>query len=82
MSELRHIKHVYIPARMIERLVREGATMRCMRGIPADAQLIGMGPDILRDGFTFMFEHPSFPLADLGVFPVVEWVVFEEIDLP
>lgn len=82
MNELRRIKHVCIPARMIERLVREGATLRCMRGVPPDAKLVGMGEDFLRDGFTFAFEHSSFPQVEAGVYPSVEWVVFEEVDTP
>lgn len=79
MSELRHVKCFCIPARMLERLVREGATVRCMRGIPADAKLVGMGEDFVRDGFTFAFEHPSFPIPDAALYPPVEWVVFEEV---
>lgn len=79
VNESRHIKIMCIPARMIEQLVREGAAVRCVHGVPVDAKLVRMHEDVLRDEFVLTFTHPSFPRVKLGTIPPIDEVVFEEL---
>lgn len=80
--EQRHIMRLYLGQEMLRFLSYEGATFRCIRGIPADAHFLGAYEDHPRQGIAIYFEHPSFPLVAMGAeFPATP-VVYEVIEHP
>lgn len=79
MNEPRRGKVFCIPIQMIEALAREGAMVRCMRGIPEGAKIVGVDYDVARDCFTVACMHPSFPPVDIHTIPTYEYVVLEPI---
>lgn len=61
---------------------REGATFRCMAGVPKDAVFLGCAADFSRRCFIAHYEHPSFPLCDPGAEPERVYVSYEIIEHP
>jgi hypothetical protein len=67
---------------MLSVLLREGATMRCMGGIPADASFCGAHNDWARREIVAIFEHSSFALVSEGEEIPQKRVAFEIIEHP
>lgn len=82
MSNQEHIVMVALDERMLDILLRDGATVRVMNGMPRDANLLGAHTDFARRCFFAMFEHPSFPLCEQGSIPETRYVGFEILEHP
>lgn len=78
----RHVLIVSIDEYGLSLLFQEGATIRCMVGVPPDALLLGVHTDWARRTFCAMFEHPSFPLCRIGEEARSRNVAFEIIEHP
>jgi len=78
----RNVVIVYLDERTLDVLLRDGATVRVVNGIPRDAELLGVYADFARRSVAAMFAHPSFPLCEEGAEPERRWVGFEVLEHP
>lgn len=66
----RPVVRVVVAQELLDRMFRDGYVstkgIRCIRGIPGDAQLAGMAEDRLRQAVCFFYEHPSFTPVPYG----------------
>lgn len=80
--ETRHIVAVQLDERLLNILLRDGATVRMMHGIPRAAALLGIAGDFARQCIVAHFEHPSFPPCAPGALPEQHPISFEIIEHP
>lgn len=80
--EKQHIKGFKLSQTMFGVLLRHGATVRCMAGIPADARFLSAHNDYQSRSIVVVFEHPLFDEVEEGTeFPIVH-ASFEVIEDP
>ena len=82
----RPVVRVVINQQLLDCMLREGyvsrAGIKCIRGIPDDAQLVGMAHDMDRQAVCFFYSHESFTPIPLGD-PIPSFdVTIEEVSGP
>lgn len=82
MNDDRHIIAIRMNEAMMHVFFREGATFRCVAGVPADAVFLGCVGEFSRRSIVAHFEHPSFPVYLLGAEPIMHDVCYEVIEHP
>lgn len=81
-DDTRHLIAVRIDQQALNVLLRDGATVRVINGIPKDAKLLGIHHDSMRLALFATFEHPSFPPCPLGERMAEHRIGFEVIEHP
>jgi hypothetical protein len=82
MNEPRHILAITLNENEIDVFFREGATVRCMSGVPADARFLGVATDFATRQIVLHFEHESFPVCSPGARPVSRPAGYEILQHP
>jgi hypothetical protein len=82
MNEPRHILAITLNEHEIDVFFREGATVRCMSGVPADARFLGAATDFATRQIILHFEHASFPVCFPGAQPVSRSAGYEILQHP
>lgn len=80
--EPRHIIALALGEEQMDIFFREGATFRCMAGVPKDARLLGVWNDHTHRCLVVQYEHPTFPLCHPGAEPQRRNVGYEIIEHP
>src|SRR5262249_51918533 len=80
---LDRVQGYMITPTMLGVLLREGAAMRCMVGVPADAQFLDAYPHMASRTIIAVFRHRSFdPVPEGEMIPINRRVMFEILDDP
>lgn len=78
----RHIIAIMLDEYCMSLLFQEGATVRCVSGMPRDAKLLGVHADFYRQCFVATFEHESFPPCLPGCEPERRYLGYEVLEHP
>ncbi len=82
VTNARRIQSCRLDERMLGLLLCEGAKVRCMSGVPADAVCVGMDFDFSTRSILVAFEHPSFEPMPMGYAIPSMLIAFEIIEHP